>query len=52
MKEVTKEEIEALETLKYKIIQLVCYRLRARRDEHRVMGKDYSQNGGLQGGPL
>lgn len=52
MKEVTKEEIEALETLKYKSIQLVCYRLRARRDEPRVMGEDYSQHGGLQGSPV
>lgn len=46
------EEIEALETLKYKIIQLVCYKLRARREEPRVTGEDYSQNGGLQGSPL
>lgn len=40
MKEVTKDEqTEALERLKYKITQLLYYRLRARRDHPQVMGE-------------
>lgn len=37
MKEVSKEETEDLEKLKYKITQIACYTLRARRDRPRVM---------------
>lgn len=40
MKEVTKvEQTDALERLKSKFIQLVCYRLSAKRDPLRVMGE-------------
>lgn len=39
MKEVTKEETEAPEKLKYKIAQIARYTLRARRDRPRVMGE-------------
>ena len=39
LKEVTKEQTEALEKLKSAVTQIACYRLRARRDHPRVMGE-------------